>query len=124
MKALKLALIFVFIFIIGIWVLIRNPVFVVTYDYSDYATCIGTFVKNFLHPPYEYLDSKTICKERGYYTEEIDGIVWEFPNNEPYTGLIKYHEDNDWGDPVLLEWYEYGVLIEQEIAAQEVSEKN
>ena len=110
MKALTLALIFI-IFIIYTSAWVFNNIIIAT-DYPNYSTCIEAYVKNFLHEPYEYLDSKTICKNRGYYTEEIDGIVYEFPNAEPFTGLIKYHEDNNWGNPVLLEWYENGVLIE------------
>lgn len=109
MKFLKYALISIPIFIIGFLVWIDNQL---SMPHSDYASCIKTH--HFGGDPPRYKDGKSVCKSYGNYTEEIDGIVYEFPSNEPFKGLIKYYDDNDWENPVLLEWYESGVLIGQQ----------
>ena len=77
----------------------------------DYASCIEDRSSP-LHGPL-YIDGKTLCKEDGFYTQKIDGIVYEFPSEQPFEGLIKYHDESDWKNPILLEWYEDGLLIKE-----------
>ena len=77
----------------------------------DYASCIEDRSSP-LHGPL-YIDGKTLCKEDGFYTQKLDGIVYEFPSEQPFEGLIKYHDESDWKNPILLEWYKNGLLIKE-----------
>ena len=106
-----------FLFMLSIPIFIALFVALILLDFrlsgvgSTYAYCIESRSTT-LHGDL-YVDGKTPCREDGIYTEEIDGIVYEFPSEQPFEGLIKYHDESDWKNPILLEWYEDGLLIKE-----------
>ena len=90
LKILKYSLIlFTISIVLVIGVLIFTP-------YYDYQACMDS-QESWAVWDGEYVsrDIKSICKEKGFYLQEIDGILYDSKTNIPFTGKIKYYDSNN-----------------------------